>query len=105
LLPGALGNEEAAANESFQNRRLEYPQYTRPREYRGLSVPDVLLSGHHGEIENWRRAQAEERTRRRRPDLLEDRAAPVVHRWNLNYPAGSWTDCRERFGPGLLIGK
>jgi len=54
---------------------LEYPQYTRPREYAGLSVPDVLLSGNHAEIEAWRRAQSEERTRRRRPDLLQDSAA------------------------------
>jgi tRNA (guanine37-N1)-methyltransferase len=78
LLPGALGNQQAAADESFQTGRLEYPQYTRPREYRGRSVPDVLLSGNHAEIEAWRRAQAEARTRRRRPDLLADDAAAVV---------------------------
>lgn len=78
LLPGALGNEEAIAEESFQNRRLEYPQYTRPRDYAGLTVPEVLLSGHHAEIEAWRKAQSELRTRRRRPDLLEDHAAAVV---------------------------
>jgi len=72
LLPGALGNEDGAADESFQGARLEYPQYTRPREFRGLSVPDVLLSGNHAEIEAWRRAQAEQRTRERRPDLLSD---------------------------------
>ena len=73
LLPGALGNEDAHAEESFQSGGLEYPQYTRPQEYRGLRVPDVLLSGHHGEIENWRREQSELRTRQRRPDLLEQR--------------------------------
>ncbi len=78
LLPGALGNEAATADESFNNNRLEYPQYTRPRDFGGRSVPEVLLSGNHAEIEAWRRAQSEERTRRRRPDLLEDRAASVV---------------------------
>lgn len=78
LLPGALGNVEATGRESFQEGRLEYPQYTRPREYRGLCVPDVLLSGNHPEIEAWRRSQSDSRTRQRRPDLLqpEDRAAP-----------------------------
>jgi len=72
LLPGALGNDEATGDESFQNGRLEYPQYTRPREFRGLEVPDVLLSGNHADIEAWRRAQSETRTRHRRPDLLKD---------------------------------
>lgn len=75
LLPGVVGNDNATADESFSTNRLEYPQYTRPREYAGLSVPDVLLSGNHAEIEAWRRAQSEERTRRRRPDLLKDSAA------------------------------
>jgi tRNA (guanine37-N1)-methyltransferase len=75
LLPGALGNEQAAGEDSFQAGRLEYPQYTRPRDFGGLSVPDVLLSGNHAEIENWRRAQSEKRTLRRRPDLIQDRVA------------------------------
>lgn len=70
LLPGALGNEHAAAAESFQDRVLEFPQYTRPREFRGLRVPEVLLSGNHAEIQAWRRQQAQERTRQRRPDLF-----------------------------------
>jgi tRNA (guanine37-N1)-methyltransferase len=70
LLPGALGNETGPADESFQDGRLEYPQYTRPREFRGLSVPEVLLSGNHAQIEAWRREQAEQRTRERRPDLM-----------------------------------
>lgn len=69
LLPGALGCAASAADESFQEGRLEHPQYTRPREYQGLCVPEVLLSGNHAEIAAWRRAQAEERTRQRRPDL------------------------------------
>lgn len=80
LLPGALGHADGAQDESFMDGRLEYPQYTRPREFGGCRVPDVLLSGNHAEIETWRRAQAEERTRRRRPDLLEDRAADGVYR-------------------------
>jgi tRNA (guanine37-N1)-methyltransferase len=69
LVPGVLGNEASAADESFGDGLLEYPQYTRPREWRGLEVPEVLLSGHHVRIDAWRRAQAEARTRARRPDL------------------------------------
>jgi len=71
LLPGVLGAEESAADESFSNGWLEYPQYTRPAEFRGQSVPEVLLSGHHGEIARWRAERARERTAQRRPDLLE----------------------------------
>lgn len=71
LLPGALGHEDGAALESFSGARLDYPHYTRPREYRGMSVPDVLISGHHAEIEAWRAAEALEKTRARRPDLLD----------------------------------
>ncbi len=71
LLPGALGDEQSAADESFSRGLLEYPHYTRPAEFRGQAVPPVLLSGHHAEIEKWRRDQALERTRRRRPDLLK----------------------------------
>jgi len=80
LLPGALGNDDATADESFQQKTLEYPQYTRPRDYRGRNVPDVLLSGNHAEIRTWRRAQSEARTRRRRPDLLEDHAGSFPNR-------------------------
>ncbi len=72
LLPGALGDEMSARSESFRDNRLEYPQYTRPREYRGMAVPEVLLSGDHARIAEWRRRQAEARTRVRRPDLLEN---------------------------------
>jgi len=71
LLPGALGDEESREDESFQDGRLEYPHYTRPREYRGLQVPDVLISGNHADIEAWRRKLSEERTQERRPDLLD----------------------------------
>ncbi len=71
LLPGALGKDESVVDESFSQGLLEYPHYTRPAEYRGLKVPEVLLSGHHAEIEKWRAAQARARTRARRPDLLK----------------------------------
>lgn len=70
LLPGVLGNEESLAEESFAAGLLEYPQYTRPAEFRGWRVPDVLTSGDHGRIKAWRDEQALERTRERRPDLL-----------------------------------
>ena len=70
LLPGALGDESSIQDESFQGGLLEYPQYTRPREFRGMAVPDVLLSGDHARIADWRREQAVARTRERRPDLL-----------------------------------
>ena len=70
-LPGVLGSEESALDESFAEGMLEYPHYTRPRIYRGLGVPEVLLSGNHAEIAAWRREQALESTKKRRPDLLE----------------------------------
>jgi tRNA (guanine37-N1)-methyltransferase len=77
LLPGALGSPESAHDESHTSGLLEYPQYTRPADFRGWRVPDVLLTGHHAHIEQWRRAQALERTRVRRPDLFERHAAAV----------------------------
>ena len=92
LLPGALGNEAATTDESFQNNRLEYPQYTRPRDFDGRCVPDVLLSGNHAEIETWRRAQAEERTRERRPDLFRDRAAAALDSYRFPPSGCSWAD-------------
>lgn len=69
LLPGALGGEGAAEDESFATGRLEYPQYTRPPVYRGMAVPDILASGNHAEIAKWRLEQSIARTRARRPDL------------------------------------
>jgi len=72
LLPGVLGDDQSAADESFSHGLLEYPHYTRPAEFRGWRVPDVLVSGNHAEIEKWRREQARVRTRERRPDLLND---------------------------------
>ncbi|MBB3125843.1 tRNA (guanine37-N1)-methyltransferase [Paenibacillus rhizosphaerae] len=71
LLPGVLGNETSAVTDSFSTGLLEYPHYTRPVEFRGWKVPDMLLSGHHANIEAWRREQALKRTLERRPDLLD----------------------------------
>ncbi len=70
LLPGVLGHELSAADDSFASGLLEAPQYTRPAEFRGWKVPDVLLSGHHAEIAAWRKREAERRTRQNRPDLF-----------------------------------
>ena len=70
LLEGALGDEGSAKDDSFSRRLLEYPQYTRPEVFRGMKVPEILLSGDHGKIEKWRQEQAVERTRKNRPDLL-----------------------------------
>lgn len=78
LLPGVLGDDQSATDESFSHGLLEYPHYTRPAEFRGLKVPDVLLSGHHGEIEKWRRQQSREKTAERRPDLIAEQPEPVV---------------------------
>ena len=71
LLPGALGNETSTVNESFSEGLLDHPHYTRPTEFSGLSVPDVLLTGNHGEIARWRREAALKKTQRNRPDLLK----------------------------------
>lgn len=69
LLPGVLGSQQSLREESFESGLLEYPQYTRPREWEGRTIPDVLLNGNHKHIAEWRRTQAEEATRARRPDL------------------------------------
>ena len=71
LVPGVVGDEESVARDTFARGLLDYPQYTRPAEFRGMGVPPVLLSGHHAEIEKWRRREALSRTLERRPDLLE----------------------------------
>lgn len=71
LLPGALGNENSTVNESFSEDLLDHPQYTRPTEFAGLKVPDVLLTGNHAEIARWRREAALKKTERNRPDLLK----------------------------------
>jgi tRNA (guanine37-N1)-methyltransferase len=72
LLEGALGDEDSAKDDSFSNGLLEYPQYTRPEEFRGMKVPEILLSGDHGKIAEWRKQQSIERTKKWRPDLLEN---------------------------------
>src|SRR5256885_17089577 len=72
LIPGALGSETSATTESFSDGLLDYPHYTRPPEFEGMSVPEVLLTGHHAEIAKWRREAAEEKTKRNRPDLLKN---------------------------------
>lgn len=71
LLPGVLGDDESSVDESFSGELLEYPHYTRPADFRGMKVPDVLLSGNHAEIARWRAGQARKRTEERRPDLLK----------------------------------
>jgi tRNA (guanine37-N1)-methyltransferase len=73
LLPGVLGDESSSVDESFSQGLLEYPHYTRPADFQGMKVPEVLLSGHHGEIAQWRLEQAKLRTAERRPDLLEEK--------------------------------
>lgn len=83
LLPGALGDDHSAVDESFAAGLLEYPHYTRPAEFRGLRVPDVLVSGHHGKVAEWRQAEALKRTRESRPDLIAD--VPLV----VPKPSGS----------------
>ena len=72
LIPGAIGDEQSALTDSFQDNLLAPPIYTRPAEYKGWRVPDILLSGHQANIDQWRHDQAIERTRRLRPDLLAD---------------------------------
>jgi tRNA (guanine37-N1)-methyltransferase len=73
LIPGVLGSEKSKDDESFSNPALlEYPQYTRPETYREMRVPEILLSGHHGEIAKWRTEASQRRTRQRRPDLLDE---------------------------------
>jgi tRNA (guanine37-N1)-methyltransferase len=73
LVPGVVGKDESLAGESFEEGVLDHPHYTRPREFRGMEVPEVLLSGNHSDIERWRREASEAKTRRYRPDLLENR--------------------------------
>ncbi len=77
LLPGALGDERSAQDDSFSDGLLEYPHYTRPAEFDGMKVPEVLLSGNHSEISAWRKRQSLERTKKTRPDLLSGKAKLV----------------------------
>ncbi|NQT07051.1 MAG: tRNA (guanosine(37)-N1)-methyltransferase TrmD [Candidatus Omnitrophica bacterium] len=73
LIPGVLGHKDSAKFESFEDNLLEHPQYTRPAVYKGLKVPEVLLSGNHGKIKEWRKVEAVKRTKKRRPDLIGGR--------------------------------
>ena len=73
MIPGVLGDEDSSQNDSFYNGLLEHPHYTRPQEYKGMKVPDVLLSGHHAKIEEWRQKMALKRTLLRRPDLIDQK--------------------------------
>jgi tRNA (guanine37-N1)-methyltransferase len=84
LIPGVLGCEQSAERESFVAGLLDYPHYTRPAEYRGLKVPDVLLSGNHAEIERWRWRKSVEQTLRRRPDLIKADAFSLDERQEMN---------------------
>jgi tRNA (guanine37-N1)-methyltransferase len=82
LLPGVLGNESSAVTDSYSTGLLEHPHYTRPPEFRGWTVPDVLISGHHGRIDEWRRQQSLLRTLKRRPELLEGvELSPKERKW------------------------
>ncbi len=95
MVPGVLTNEESGTYESFYNNLLEYPQYTRPPVFRGREVPEVLLSGHHARIEEWRRRQSLERTLQHRPDLLEQAdlsREDISYLETLGYKRDSWTD-------------
>jgi len=78
LLPGVLGDDESSRDESFSHGWLEYPQYTRPAEFRGMKVPEVLLSGNHAEIARWRSEQARNRTKEQRPDMLVEKRSDGV---------------------------
>ncbi len=82
FVPGVVGKQESVRHDSFFEGRLDYPQYTRPRDFRGMKVPQVLFSGDHKKIETWRRKKALEKTRKRRPDLLEHRTlTPEEKKW------------------------
>ena len=82
LLPGALGKDESSEEESFSSNRLEYPQYTRPATFRGMEVPEILLSGHHAHIAQWRTEQSKLKTAAVRPDLLETEVQKAGSRKN-----------------------
>src|SRR5580692_8360228 len=89
LLPGVLGDDESSQDESFSHGLLEYPHYTRPAEFRGMKVPEVLLSGNHAEIAKWRVEQAKQRTKERRPDLLAESGSAAQNEVESGLPAGS----------------
>jgi tRNA (guanine37-N1)-methyltransferase len=88
LVPGVVGDEESVARDTFARGLLDFPQYTRPAEFRGLGIPPVLLSGHHAEIARWRRQEALARTLERRPELLEEAALDEIDRAFLQQARG-----------------
>lgn len=88
MVPGVLTNDESGSAESFEGNLLEYPQYSRPEEWNGKKVPQVLMSGHHKKIEEWRRQQSIKRTLERRPDLLEKAELTEKEKKDLQYMAG-----------------
>ena len=91
LVPGVLGNEESSlGSESFEGDALDHPHYTRPASYRGMDVPEVLRSGDHGRIAEWRREAAREKTRRNRPDLLAGEDQPRVARGRIRRRCYDW---------------
>jgi tRNA (guanine37-N1)-methyltransferase len=92
FVPGVVGDEESVARDSFARGLLDYPQYTRPAEFRGMGVPAVLVSGHHAEIEKWRRREALKRTVERRPELLDDAALDADDRRILKEDAAAGTE-------------
>lgn len=94
LLPGVVGNEGSISNDSLEGGLLKYPQYTKPREFEGKSVPEVLLSGDHGAIEKWRKAQALERTKKKRPDLLKKLPSWIGIAIGLSLSAVGLTGCQ-----------
>jgi tRNA (guanine37-N1)-methyltransferase len=104
LLPGVLGNEASTDDESFTDGLLEYPQYTRPAEFRGWSVPEVLRSGDHGSVARWRRAQALRRTLERRPDLVTARGGLTSAEVKLLVEAGE-VQVLAQHGYDALLGK
>jgi tRNA (guanine37-N1)-methyltransferase len=102
LLPGVMGAATSDVEESFENGLLEYPHYTRPRDFEGQAIPDVLLSGDHGRIAAWRQAQSEALTRRRRPDLWADRTSEGHRMTDAPPPFAAPFACTEA-GDGLLV--
>ncbi|GIO83872.1 tRNA (guanine-N(1)-)-methyltransferase [Paenibacillus faecis] len=96
LLPGVLGNEMSAVTDSFSTGMLEYPHYTRPVEFRGWKVPDILLSGHHANVADWRRKEALRRTWQRRPDLLDNLdLSPKDRKWLEEFEKESGRNMQE----------
>ena len=95
LVPGVMGNSSSALDESFSSGLLEYPQYTRPAEFRGWAVPDVLRSGDHGRVDRWRRAQALARTLRDRPDIVAAAGGRIARIVLSHTMATTWARCRR----------